>query len=671
MSWLQTTPIILTCIALLFVPGGAVALGLGLRGLPLAASAPVITVAMSATTAIVCGKLGLKWGFLPVVLVAAIATAVFWGVRFLLSRRVLIQNSPWSFRPTIRGAIQVAGLGFGAIIVLWQLVHAFAEPENISQTFDNIFHLNAVRYILDTGNGSSLFVSSMTTGGNPPYFYPAAWHGLVALLVQITGTPISVAANIFNIVVAALVWTLGAMLLTRVIVGNRALIVGFSGVLAACFSAFPLLLLDFGVLYPNFLSVAMIPLGLAAVAVFFGAAEDLHWHPLARFAVAPIAAVGIAIAHPNGAMTLVALSIPVVFFVYVRRYFATGKWRQKPLETAGSTALLLIGVGVVILLWKYVRPPAEAAFWDRVQLPAGAIGEILTNSPMQRPTAWAVSVLMVLGIYAAIRTRKYIWLLAGFGVVSFLFIMVSAVPKGLWRDVFVGVWYNDSYRLAAILPIMALPLAAIGFGWIVNGISRVVERRTPESTEPSSNGSLGQLTDFGTGQQPVAVSAIAIVIAVLLTFFMQGSPMKVAVASAGHNYAENPGSSLLSSDELDLIDDLDSLVGPHDVIAASPWTGAAMAYALADRKTTSTHTLSTYSHNVQIINNELRDADSNPEVCPAVKATGVKFVLDFGAKEVHDGRHPFPGLENLSESPAVKLVKEIGEAKLYRVTACQ
>jgi hypothetical protein len=48
----------------------------------------------------------------------------------------------------------------------------------------------------------------------------------------------------------------------------------------------------------------------------------------------------------------------------------------------------------------------------------------------------------------------------------------------------------------------------------------------------------------------------------------------------------------------------------------------------------------------------------------------VKYVLDFGSKEVHGGDHPFPGFEDLSESSAVKLVLQHGSAKLYQVTAC-
>lgn len=625
------------------------------------AGAPVLTVAMSAVTAIVCGKAGIAWSPIPLLIVAIVISAIAWFVRRALDKRFDITSKPRRFRVTPAGLGHILGLSAGALLIGWQLVRVFGEPENISQTFDNVFHLNAVRYVLETGNASSLTLTTMTNGDNPPYFYPAAWHGIVAMVVQVTGAPLAAVVNVFNLVVAALIWTLGCMVLTRTIVGDKPWVVGFAGLLASSFSSFPILLLDFGVLYPNFLANSMIPLGLAAVAVFFGVQKDSKYHPLARYAVAPLSAMAIAIAHPNGAMTLVALSAPVVVVAYWQRCVGTDLWRKRPKEAASVTVALLAAMALLVFVWKVIRPPAEAAFWDRIQLPAGAIGEIVTNSAMGRPAAWVVSALMLIGIYSAIRTRSYSWLLWCFAVTAVLFVTVSGVEQGYWRNVVAGVWYNDSYRLAAILPITALPLAALGFGRLMDGIHHVLVERVSKRVGDANH-------DPRT--KSIYLVAVGILVAVLLTIPMQGAPIEVAIASAGHNYAETPDSALVSVDELTLINQLDDIVGTNDVIAVSPWTGAAMAYALADRRTTSKHTLSTYSPNVVIINDSLRDAKTNSLVCPAVKATGVRYVLDFGSREVHGGKHSFHGLENLQESPVFELVAHVGDAKLYRLLVC-
>jgi len=142
------------------------------------------------------------------------------------------------------------------------------------------------------------------------------------------------------------------------------------------------------------------------------------------------------------------------------------------------------------------------------------------------------------------------------------------------------------------------------------------------------------------------------------------------VRSARANYEESPDSPLVSTDELAVIERLPEVVPEGSAIAVNPWTGAALAYALADRDTTAKHVLTANSPAVEILNAQLRSADTVPSVCDAARAAHVHFVLDFGSKEAHGGSHRFPGLEDLEHSTAVKLVLEQGEARLYELTAC-
>lgn len=661
MSWVATLPIILACAALLFAPGFAVTTAMGLRGLPAWAGAPVVTVALTSVTAIVAGTAGVPWSILPVLAVVAVVSLAVWLGRKLLNNKLSYETPPWRFKPTRAALVQITGFGAGALIIANQLRRAFGSPLNISQTFDNIFHLNAVRFILDTHNASSLYIGQMTEPGAAPTFYPAAWHGMVAVSVQLTGAPLSAATNMFNIVVAAAVWTLGCMLLVRTVVGVKPWVIGFSAILAASFTSFPLLLLDFGVLYPNFLSIAFLPFSMAAVAVFFGLGSEPAWHPLARFAAAPLAAIGVAIAHPNGAMTLVALAIPVVLYAFVNRYVIAALWKTRWIETATAVLGLAVGAFAVSKAWKILRPEESASTWAPFNRPSDAIGEILTNSAMNRPIALVVSLLMTAGLYAIFRTGRHYWLLGCFAVTAYLYIVVSSFPQGDFRMLITGVWYNDSYRIAAILPVTALPLAAVGFGFLWDK-SVAWARDSPRAAR------LQQAVKPKT-INVLNISAGVVAIAIL-TIGMQGSTMTYEVSSTAGNYRESPDSPLVSTDELKLINELGVLVPPNDVIATSPWTGASMAFALGDRLTTSKHTFDIHSPDIDIVNNYLREADTNPEVCPAAKRTGVRFALDFGTHEVHGGRHIYPGLDDLADSPAFELVAKVGDAKLFKLIAC-
>jgi hypothetical protein len=665
MSWFSTVPVVLACLVLLFAPGTLLLAALGLQRWSYLAVAPVLTVSLVAVTAIAAPYLGIPWSPLPVLASTLLTAALLFGVRLVKQRRAGSGTSPrarWALRkPAKADVVAAAGFVTGSTAIALQLHQAFGRPENISQTFDNVFHLNAIRYILDSGNASSLTLSSMTSGDSPPYFYPAAWHGLASLLVQMTGAQISVAVNILNICVAAAVWTAGCMFLARTVVGPNAYAVAAAGVLAAGFGSFPLLLLDFGVLYPNFLSVSLIPASLACVSMFFGVSDAPGPMGMARFILAPVAAIGVAIAHPNGLMSLLALSIPILVVSFVG--FSLARYRNG----RGHKGTLLMGagllgiLGVVAVMWKYIRPPAEAATWLPFQTPGQAVGEIITNSAMQRPPAWAVSILLIAGVVVLCRRHKRIWLLGSFAVIAALFVVVSAGPNGWLRNTLTGVWYNDSYRLAALLPVAAVPLAAAGTGWLVGKL---------QHAWVTHRGSVKFLPEGLRKSRAIVPAVVPLVIlaAVLVT---QTMPLSASIQSAKANYSTTPDSALVSSDEMALIEELDSLVPANATIAVNPWTGGAMAFAIADRNTTSKHTLTTYTKATELLNDKFREASTDPSVCPAARADNVRYVLDFGTREVHGGHHGFVGLQIPDATPGFELLARHGDAKLFEVTACQ
>ena len=82
------------------------------------------------------------------------------------------------------------------------------------------------------------------------------------------------------------------------------------------------------------------------------------------------------------------------------------------------------------------------------------------------------------------------------------------------------------------------------------------------------------------------------------------------------------------------------------------------------------HTLAVLDPAEQEIYADLRNALTDPDICPALEEEQVEYVLDFGEQEIHGGAHPYPGLEDLESSGAVELVDSEGDAKLYRITAC-
>ena len=206
---------------MLFVPGLVVALLLGLRGIWLLAMSAPISVSMIAVAALAAPVIGVPWSVLPVLILTAIAAlAAFAWTRWVsrparqtLASKAQRRRSAWPL---------VLGIAIPALTIGFVLLRSMLAPDYVSQRYDNVFHLNAVQYIIDTGNASPLWVGTMTsgdTGGLP--FYPTAWHALVAVVAGLSGSSVVVANNAAIIAVAAIVWPMSAVLLQQDHAGAR------------------------------------------------------------------------------------------------------------------------------------------------------------------------------------------------------------------------------------------------------------------------------------------------------------------------------------------------------------------------------------------------------------------------------------------------------------------
>ncbi|WP_222119171.1 DUF6541 family protein [Microbacterium sp. 1.5R] len=629
---------------LLFVPGYIIARALGLRGLwSVAVSGPAsVTAVVSAS--IVAPLLGMTWGVLPVAVVTAAIVILVVGLRMLLWRATPPHDPGDSLRPWARAAVVAAPL-----VIVVQVLLMIGSPDHISQTFDNIFHLNAVRYILETGNASSFWVSSLTSSeaGVPPSFYPAGWHAFSALLVDVSGVSIPVASNALLIGFAAFTWTTGIVVLTRELSGGRTSTMVGAAAAATCFPAFPILLADYGVLFPYMMALSFVP---ATLALLVRAVMRDHTDARARvpWLVALVGLLpGMAVSHPGGLVVLLAMGAVVFAAALVRRARRHGGRPPGGLWAWMGLAGYLVIAGC---LWFFLRPSADARTWTPELTVGQAIGEVLTASVNRAPINLGMAVLIVLGIVAAFRTRtaRGGLTLGLFALAAGLYITAAGVPYLLLRDVLVGAWYNNIPRLAAIMPLVWVPLAALGFtaAWDALRARRLRG-----------------------GRRMVATLGLA---ALVLAVFPlpQAMSMRHAIRDARANYAVSEDAPLLTTDEWALLERIDEYVPEDAVIVGSPWTGTALAYALADREVLFPHTLMYVSQDMQEILDSLDTAEPGSEVCDLLTDRRADFVLDFGRQEVNGGRHVYRGLDRLARSDAVELVDSEGDARLYRVTAC-
>ena len=685
--WLSLLPILLSAAALLFIPGALVGASAGLRTPLIIGLAPAISIAIISGTGVAAPILALPWGLTAVATATAVACLAALATRRLMAGRYPqdADSGATGLRPGLRSiAVWCAAWPLSAAATGLTIGRILNTPDAISQTFDAVFHLNAVEWILQTNNASSLRLFLEAPQGS---VYPLGWHTLVALAMKLCGaTSIPMATNATVLAVAGLVWTSGCLTLTHVLFHGRPAALLTAAVMAGSFTVFPFVLLNWGVLYPNFLSIALLPSLLAAIRALVpidGAGPAARPTGLLLPATA-LGVAGLGLTQPNSIATLLLASVILTTARLITSLRAP--LDERPANALRRQSLITgaLAVGLVIV-WLYMRPPRESAIWGPSYATSGSVGEAVTSMPVQLPVIWVPAVLTLLGFIAALRTNGYRWLAALHATTGALYVVARSAQDGDLRFFMVGIWYNDASRLGGLIPVTAVPLAALGMlaaarwgreacgacGRIIQGItaSRAREtrglpglRRVREACE--------RLIASGRARPLVWRSSACCVIVLLLvaTGPLSGA-MSDSVKILEQSYMLAPDSSSLTTDEYALINELPSLIEPDAVIAVDPKSGAALAYALSGADTTVKHLFHRHDADLDIIEKKLNRASADPAVCTALKDVGATYALYFPGKTISNQK-AFVGFAHLDTAPGFELVAERGQASLYRITAC-
>lgn len=675
--WISAVLPALWALAIVLIPGLIVTLALRLKGFDAIAIAPPVSVALIAGGAIVAPMVGVSWS-IWVPLAFAVVVAVLGFIVNLLSekfgfadgpsRRVLgttIARTPmgWNVK---RQVWLYASVALGAIMAMRNLARSVGDANWVSQTWDNIFHLNAIRYIVENHNGSSLFISSMTSGDQPASFYPAAWHDVVSLVFMYSGASIPVATNATVLVVGGIVWPLSVIYLIRSIfpAGRFALLL--AGAASASIISFPFSLVFFGVLYPNLLGYSLLPVGIGMMAQLFRVGLARYLTTVQSVFLGTFAALGIAIAHPNAIMSMLVLVIPIFATRIVLQIIAAFKketpWWVALLQTLAISVLFI----VISFMWGVVRPPKEAGeMWNPTLNQGQAFGELLTNEALTTThPLWLVTALFLVGAFFLVtcRNRLY-WIFGTWGVLAYFYVAVRSLGWDDGRYDVVGIWYNDAFRLAALVPAIVIIFIAYG--------GQQMARLVTEKFETLDFSRISKKA----GDRGVVLVTVATVSLVVLTLVLQSAaPLNNYIKRTHNLYEPTLESELLTPDEYNVLDHVDDYVPEDEEIVVSAFNGGSLAYALSDRKVTVYHTLANMTADDWYLYANLDKAGKDPRVCQIMERDNIHYWLWFGWKEVNnDGDHAmwYPSFEKLFRTKGlIEPVYQSGGATLYKLTGC-
>ncbi|SEP63987.1 hypothetical protein SAMN05216188_10141 [Lentzea xinjiangensis] len=652
MSWFEALPAALVAAAWLIGPGVALAYALGLRGLGAWGMGPTLSVLLVSFAAVVMQKAGVTWSVLPVLGVTAV-TCLVAVVLSVLFRRIAPprRNDPIRTQWVAAAALVPAVL-LGAYVV----VRGIGEPDRLNQTFDAIYHYSAVSYVLESGSASSLTLAPLGNPQIPAGFYPGAWHGVTSLVVLSTGTTISVAANAVAWAIASVVWPLSMLLLVRQLVGRNTAAIAVTPVLAVTFTAFPWGLLGFGVLWPNLLGLALVPAGLGAVLAATSLAKEDILGRRRSLTMAALVLVGTGFAHPNALFSLAVLALfPFLIAVFRsgRKLYAGGR-RWQGVAVVGGTLAVLFGLWVFVSRLSMFKPVREM-YWPPFETPPRAVGEALLNAPNGKPGLWALSVLTLVGLVLAWRMKEHRWLIGAFAAVTFLYTLAASINRPDTRK-FTGVWYNDSFRIAAIAPIVAVPLAVIG----VLFIAAKLAARVPALT-----------------RAPALLrtpTALAVIVMLALLPLSRGYYAGTNIGTIRGVYIDsNPAEGVLvDRSELAFQEKLDQVLPEDAVVVNNPWDGSAIMLADIRRKAVFPHADLPWGDEQRYLAQHLADAATDPKVCTAAEKLGARYMLlankTFWSWDNRTKR--YPGIKEPSTPGAFELVASSGAIKLYKLDRC-
>lgn len=646
MPWSALAGPLVYAIALLMLPGLVVALAAGRRGFAAVALAPALSVTTISVGGILGGFLGVPWGWWTPAALALLLAAAAWGAHRLLRGHNPRQDAGAGWRQE-----WPLWVGAAAGIVAWLrcLREIYVSPDTFSQLFDNIFHLSLVRYMAEAGTGSSFSVTAMDPGAASS-FYPAAFHGYASLVFMVFPDSITVAMNAAIWTMLAVAWPLGCLYLAVTVTRSTGASLIGVGILSASFPGFPFLLLQWGILYPNILGLILLPVAIALSLEALGLGRSSRYDAQA-LVLGALVLPGLALSHPSTLLSLMA----VVAAPILARAFREWKTLRDPQTPRRASivrlSLLLACLPVFAAVWLILRP--GDAPWDPPLSRFEAVGQALLNAPFGPGPAWAVSALMLLGIVSAWRHGSR-WLVTSWIVVAVMWVVVSSGPANRWRELLTGGYYNDPYRVGALLAVVSLAVSALGLAscctWLASQAARL----------PRGSASLWE-------------AVVGVLVAAALTVATQPSTyMAQTLGRVAGSHALSEGSWILTTDELALIHRIPQEVPPSAIIATNPWNGSSLVYAFTGIQTTTKHVFYTPTRDLDILQFSLDEATTNPIVCPAIRDMGVDYVLDFGDQEITpQADHPFPGFDSLDTAPGFELVDREGSVALYRITACR
>ncbi len=709
LDWVSALAPALVAAVLLVVPGLIVNLGLGARGFDVLGLAPLTSLGVLAVATLMVPVFVGRWSLVAVAmslallaLVAVVGRAIIaWRTGGAAFVRPVLTRGWWTSRrwtPDRRTSWWLSSAGLAAAIVATNFMLGVRDPHLPSQTIDAGFHYNAVLAVIRSGlpDGGTVGAAS---GAVVTAWYPPLWHDLTAMVSTLTGVNVVVGANAVGWAIGGIVWPLSMVwLCSRILPHVRLITTMALGLCAGAITLFPYLMLSFGVLWPNVLSLAALPAAIALTLMV------LHLMPRSTHAQDDISSTGVAAdgatldenevaAVRSGVAVGPELSWWTVlfvgfvgsvgmFFAHPGALFALGIWagvgsvllsarlvvRSRALgarQLRHSLLLLLGGWLAVLGGWAALNliPALNSVrdfHWHELMTMNQAMGQALTLSTIITKAHWVLGVAVLWGFYRLLNVPRLRWLLMSHVYLVFLYMICAGSTSWLAREL-TGFWYNDAQRVAALIPMTAVPLAALGITSAADAVGRFVGRVSAEVFDR-------QLSP----RRALGIACLGMLVVPAALYPSQGLGHGAAVLHVRYANA-NFSHLFVTADEQALYEKLANQIPAGETVLGSPFTGAQFSSIWSGHRVVIPHTSSNPTPDVALVSQKFKSFTTDPQVCAAVKRLKVGVVIDdFDRYAPIDERQAsYSGLVDLYATPGLTPIGYGASVVIYRVGDCK
>ena len=632
------TGVLLVSLAVLFLPGAAVAAAAGLRRSLVLATAPLLGYGLATATGTVAGAVHLTWGPWLLAAEAAALSAVLLLVR---SRGRGPSPSGRRWRPhglARRDLAVTVGIAVGGLLSTTVLLAGFGGLGRPSQDWDYSFHANATRFIADTGEVAPSALRAVNDWGSSSFFYPNAFHALAAVVRDLTGTSVFSAVNSSSVLVGAIAG-LGLAVLLRES-GAPTPVTALTPVLLAGFASFPYDMLWRGPVLPYAMGIALTPAFLLLVRALLEERRVLLLVPLALGGAALL-----------GLQPSTALSAGLLTALMTAQRWLTR--RRVPLAEVG---LLLGGVALVALVavpevLGSLRTGISGAVqdWPAEFSALEALRRVVMLDEDDRGAQLVLALLALTGLLT-LRSARYLWWLVSGTAIALGLYVLAASSDGPLAEALTRPWWNDRWRFLALAVLGLAPLAAHGLTQGLRGIAAIAARLSRRT--PPVRARVGR---------PLALALGVAVLASALYAGENGRRLSTAYQDDHH----------LDAAEVTAMAWLAARVGPGEPVMNDPGDGSVYMSALQGLRPVFGHQVPLAAYEAleparKTLLDRFNCLDSDPGVRAAIAELGVRYVF-LGSGYVFPGMHRVTGLVGLSVSPSLTQVYAEGGVQIYEV----